>query len=124
MKLKVGYAIRLRARRYTRSNFTDLPGGRGLDTRDPAGNLGETIDTTMTWASSDDAVATVSDKGVVVGIAAGSCNITCTEDSVTSDNFAITVVASDDASCIVLSPVGAPDPKTNYTPGNYDSDTD
>jgi len=124
MKLKVGYSISLRARRYTRSNLTDLPGGRGLETQAPAATLGEVDDATLTWASSNDAVATVSTKGIVTGIAAGSCTITCTEDGTTSDTFAITVSTSEDQSSLVLIPNGAPGPKTNYTPGNYDSDTD
>ena len=124
MKLKVGYSIALRARRFSRSNFTDLPGGRGLATQLPAGELGEVEDVAMVWASSDEAVATVSSKGVVTGIGAGSCTITCTESSTTSDTFAITVSTDEDQGCIVLMPEGPPGPKTNYTPGNYDSDTD
>jgi len=124
MKLKVGFSIALRARRFSRSNFIDLPGGRELATQAPAGHLGEVDDSTLTWASSDEAVATVSTKGVVTGVAAGSCTITCTADSTTSDTFAITVSTSEDQGCIVLIPEGTPNPKTSYTPGNYDSDTD
>ncbi len=47
---------------------------------------------TVTWASSDDTVATVNTKGLVTAVSAGTTNITATNDTVTA-NCAVTVVA-------------------------------
>jgi len=125
VKLKVGYSITLQAILFTRSNRVDLPGGETLQTQAPAAKLGETaLEHTVAWTSSDEAVATVNASGTVVGIAAGSCTITAVYDSTTSETFPITVDATEDQKCVVISPVGAPTPKTNYTAGGYGSNVD
>lgn len=45
----------------------------------------------VTWASSNEAVATVDDTGLVTAVAAGSCNITATCEGVTSPACSVTV---------------------------------
>lgn len=62
---------------------------QGLD------QVGDPIATgTLTWDSSDDAVATVDSSGVVTGVAAGSCTITATAGAITSNAAACTVATA------------------------------
>ena len=53
--------------------------------------------TDVTWATSDETVATVSDDGTVTGVAAGSCTVTVTsvKDPTLSADCAVTVSALD-----------------------------
>jgi Bacterial Ig-like domain (group 2)/PEGA domain len=46
---------------------------------------------TLTWSSSDPAKATVSQSGLVIGIAVGSTNISCAEGGLTSNTSVVTV---------------------------------
>jgi uncharacterized protein YjdB len=46
-----------------------------------------------TWKSSDTSKATVSNSGLVTGVAAGTTNITATVDGVTSSPLTLTVTA-------------------------------
>jgi uncharacterized protein YjdB len=49
----------------------------------------------VTWSSSDDAVATVTDAGVVAGVAAGTANVTVTtHDGSFTATCAVTVTAN------------------------------
>lgn len=53
-----------------------------------------TTDKTITWMSSDETVATVSDKGVVKAVSAGSATITATASNGVQATYAITVTPS------------------------------
>ena len=52
-----------------------------------------TASTTTPWASGDNSIATVSSSGVVTGVAAGSVNITYTDNNGCQTTQAITVNA-------------------------------
>ncbi|MFJ4131869.1 MULTISPECIES: Ig-like domain-containing protein [Pseudomonas] len=55
----------------------------------------EATNTSVTWKSSNDAVATVSSAGVVTAVAQGTAGITCTTvDGSFSKNCAVTVPAA------------------------------
>lgn len=72
-------------------------------------------DSTVTWASSDTGIATVSD-GVVTGVKAGTAKITATADGVTSDAYTVTVEAN---TATLTSIKKASDPtKTTYNVGD------
>lgn len=72
-------------------------------------------DSTVTWASSDTGIATVSD-GVVTGVKAGTAKITATADGATSDAYTVTVEANN---ATLTSIAKASDPtKTTYNVGD------
>ncbi len=54
-----------------------------------------TVDQTLTWSSSNEAIATVDENGVVTGIAAGEVFITATDAKGNSDTILITVTENE-----------------------------
>ena len=60
----------------------------------------DTADKTVTWASSDDAIAAVEETGLVTGVAAGSVTITATCGDV-AGTYELTVVAQEAAALTV-----------------------
>lgn len=128
LKLMVGYQISLGVRvfhrsegRPTSSNFTKLV------SQAANGELGEVepaAGSVVTWASSDAAKATVSSKGIVAALAAGTTTITATLGSTTA-TLEVEVTAADPGQSMVVVPEAVAPVKTiSYTPGAYDSNDD
>jgi len=71
---------------------------------------------TVTWASSDTAVATISTAGVVTPVAVGTTNITATADGVASAAFAVEVTAPADPIVIAAAAITLTAPVTGRAP--------
>lgn len=89
----------------------------------------DTTETNITWTSSDDAIATVDENGLVTGVAIGNAIITATTDNGMTDTSNIEVTAPktfdyiDEISNTQLATSKLVDPVTGYltTPGHNSS---